>query len=748
MRWLGFGLVSAILALNGCGSKGGDEGRPSGGLEGSQGAVRYEASEQGEAGARAHFELGPTPEASASAASSAETEALDVRVFDREHAELTFRGVTLDGDGDLSEEERSTLRDLEATGLARELALIPLELGCNDDRPSPAILAALLFPWQLMQKYLVADREEQTVSFADAASCRYFTTLDGPADRRPGARYPLLTNGQLVARSFSYLPLDAEGALAPAALLKLETDQNVYGPGNSMCRGACGPDCEENNCGEPVEEWRCETVDGQNTGYKELWQSYTCGEHPGCVEHDACFDSCNDTHGFDSWDAAFCMRACDAQAASNYGAGQGLDWALGKGPFTNQKKYEYDAPGDPIYDEVSCPLDFTLAVVPASGIAPLATELRWNFPKGPGGPERCRLDLGDGSPVVDIDPCPENGKYAHIYGVPSEMRRSSGVYQATLTRVGSATSVTADVQANWAFEANPRSGPAPLTTGFAWLGFTLVDRPLTCTLDFGDGSAPEVLQDCRSKFATHEYKTNGVYTATLKVAGEDRPVTRSLVIEVQEPSEHRAIADVLTWEIQYDILTDSTHSWTEADGAIQRDRSMVETEKATLVLTRRNVSATQITLEGTGTATSSLEKTFEEQSQFFHNTRYDRGAGTTETQVRVTINPRTGYYDVYIETGYFPIQYGGTDTSASGYNHTYGPNDSTWNVAPAPKMATGELTRRLPSNNLNISGSYTWEENYAYVQSQDPTYDLAEVLKRHPKRGTTSFTMRPLTFKE
>ena len=138
------------------------------------------------------------------------------------------------------------------------------------------MLAALLFPWQLMQKYLVTDREAQTVSFAQAASCRYFTKVDGPVDPRPRRPVPAARerSGWSPARSAICRSIP-EGALMPSVQKKLEADQNVYGPGNSMCRGACGADCEENNCGEPKEDWRCVKENGRNTGYKELWRSYT-----------------------------------------------------------------------------------------------------------------------------------------------------------------------------------------------------------------------------------------------------------------------------------------------------------------------------------------------------------------------------------------------------------------------------------------------------------------------------------------
>src|SRR5690606_20854976 len=118
-----------------------------------------------------------------------------------------------------------------------------------------------------------------------------------------------------------------------------------------------------------------------------------------------------------------------------------------------------------------------------------------------------------------------------------------------------------------------------------------------------------------------------------------------------------------------------------------------ERETATLVLTRKTVSTSEILLEGTGTASSSLESTFEERSPYYRDTRYDQGAGTSQTHVYVTIDPERGYYDVYITTGEFGIVYGGTRTVGD-ESHTYGPADATYRVQPAPILATGELTRK------------------------------------------------------
>ena len=102
------------------------------------------------------------------------------------------------------------------------------------------------------------------------------------------------------------------------------------------------------------------------------------------------------------------------------------------------------------------------------------------------------------------------------------------------------------------------------------------------------------------------------------------------------------------------------------------------------MLTRESASATQVTLEGYGSASSSLQKNFEEQSSTTTTPRYDQGAGTSETRVRVTFDPQNGYYDVYIDPGYFNIVYGGTDTAVNRDPCTYGPNDATYWCSPRP----------------------------------------------------------------
>ena len=542
-------------------------------VAGERGRVRFEAVPEGELGARARFTLvsdesatglRAAAEGAAEQTTGAAYEEIEVRIIDEKHGELSFGGVTIDGYGALDESQKAALRALASSSLFADAALVPLDLACTGELVAPKVMASLLMPIQAVQKYLVADRARLATSLAESSACRYFTPLDAPSkDERPAPDLPLLSNGQVVPATFGYLPFDDEGevvslamstkksALDPGAGERgLAPDVNVFGPGGSMCRGACGADCEENNCGEKREEWRCVQEDGRNTGYKQLWVSYTCGEHEGCVEHDECFDNCKAQFGVGSWDAGFCMRGCDLQAASGYGALQGIDWAQGYGPFENEQTYDYSY-GEPERDEKLCPKDLGLIANPGSGIAPHETVLSWSGSGSVASDSTCELDFGDGSEPVTIDPCPVSGERAHTYAVPSDLRSATTLYTATLTRLDTGTTVSTDVQASWLFQADPASGQAPLETTLTWTGFSGVEKQLDCEIDYGDGET-EIVYDCaKSDGVDHTYAEPGLYNAKITVHGEERTSTRSIAIEVDDgaaPTECDHVRDVTAWK--------------------------------------------------------------------------------------------------------------------------------------------------------------------------------------------------------
>jgi len=91
------------------------------------------------------------------------------------------------------------------------------------------------------------------------------------------------------------------------------------------------------------------------------------------------------------------------------------------------------------------------------------------------------------------------------------------------------------------------SGPAPLTIGFD-LSYSMhpKGRPLTYTLEFGDGSEP----DSGAEFGIivqHTYEEGGVYEATLTVTDDDGgQATASLTITVSDEGPAEGIAVGMT----------------------------------------------------------------------------------------------------------------------------------------------------------------------------------------------------------
>jgi hypothetical protein len=152
---------------------------------------------------------------------------------------------------------------------------------------------------------------------------------------------------------FGYFPLDGEGAMesqgglgsSSQGLGSTPPERAEIGPCNSLCRGACGPDCTLVNCTK-TEQWFCEeSATGTLTGNETRWDVFNCGYHEGCIWHDQCFDDCNRGR-CDSWAAAMCrhntVTGCDVTAAYNHGRINCIQWARGKGTFTGRTDYPYD----------------------------------------------------------------------------------------------------------------------------------------------------------------------------------------------------------------------------------------------------------------------------------------------------------------------------------------------------------------------------------------------------------------------
>jgi hypothetical protein len=359
---------------------------PDEGISGQIGSTRFWARAEGDGRSEARYSV-------------AGSDDLLVFVRDEDHAELVWRGVAISGRGPLSSVQEAALRDLTEGPYRRAIVRAPLELACAFGDIAPSVYAALVFPWQLMLKYLIEDREAHMQMALDDASCAYLPTLEQLATNHPRPAFPIVSWTLPFPYAFGFLPFDAEGTLevSPAArsdgrdpliagpesvtsagvaerdpihfarfaptgevgrrsACPFYTELRVgqFGPtGSSQCRQACGVDCPETCCQE--DEWTCVVgSNGRYTGQAMLTRTYVCGVHKGCIDHDDCYDVCVSKFGdclnvlgdpswaCYHWDNFWCHRACDRQAVSEHGLKKTLQWKSGYGEISHNVAYRYD----------------------------------------------------------------------------------------------------------------------------------------------------------------------------------------------------------------------------------------------------------------------------------------------------------------------------------------------------------------------------------------------------------------------
>ncbi|MBN1314705.1 MAG: hypothetical protein JXA42_04535 [Anaerolineales bacterium] len=322
-----------------------------------------------------------------------ESETLIVDLSDEQTARLDWKGTTLDGLGRLTEGEQSALEDLMRGDLAYGLEMIPLDIACqSDENIDPKQVAALLVPLQMRFKYLITERWAESQALVALSQCAYGG--DGQGER---ATFIMLSQASPVPVVLSYFPFDVDGAVESpetasagsktaclAASPSMTADEPIsfnllgsrtetasgsgdsaMGPCSARCRGACGADCEPNNCKES-KELRCvKHDDGRNTGMMVQYLIYDCGLHQGCIDHDNCYDQCNAQLGCNTWSAAVCRHAwtidtvlaiahpdwwCDEKAIAEHGPIYPVLWMEGYGPQPMRETFEYlDEEYEPIY---------------------------------------------------------------------------------------------------------------------------------------------------------------------------------------------------------------------------------------------------------------------------------------------------------------------------------------------------------------------------------------------------------------
>ena len=104
-------------------------------------------------------------------------------------------------------------------------------------------------------------------------------------------------------------------------------------PSGSLCRGACGADCDPDACTQQNLLVLCIPSPRGDKHRDCAYEVWKCGSHPCCVTHDLCFDACASLP-VDEQDN--CRDGCNVQCIEDEdcGAINCGRWALGWDPYT------------------------------------------------------------------------------------------------------------------------------------------------------------------------------------------------------------------------------------------------------------------------------------------------------------------------------------------------------------------------------------------------------------------------------
>lgn len=397
------------------------------------------------------------------------SEQLIVSVTEENAAGMNWKGLTLDGYGDLNGDEQSLMKKLGSSDLLHGISMIPLEAACQkNEQIDPQQLAALLFPLQMVFKYEVADREPFARELMATLNCN-------SSGEQPSQVY--LTAANPIPVVLGYFPFDAEGAverpastlsssglagllaqpapvlyslpavnapfmIGPAEFSQIIRDQT--GPCNAKCRGACGPDCTLNNC-TLTADYLCEVnQNGENTGQISYLHIYDCGLHPACIKHDQCYDDCNQRYGCGSFRAAHCRHGgwndgmnlpenyyCDKHTVHEERISNVKDWVDGFGPQPIRQVFVYTDEKLGFLDDLeNCPLPLK---APVSEQTPEIPIFQYEGTVSASGKQP--FDLVNSYVVIEVDGELVSVMIDFTFKMDMKWQHGAAVCTATLNRV-------------------------------------------------------------------------------------------------------------------------------------------------------------------------------------------------------------------------------------------------------------------------------------------------------------------------
>ncbi len=192
-------------------------------------------------------------------------------------------------------------------------------------------------------------------------------------------------------------------------------------------------------------------------------------------------------------------------------------------------------------DEGDPPIIAELTINPNGGPAPLLSSVSWKIVSTSESPVTCTLDFGNGA-TQTLENCAEVSNVFYTYekngGFIMVLTAKVGKHEVSRSlpvTVQTSSSPTPDGTAGIsALSVTPNDGLAPMLTNVKWQLTGLKD-PVTCDLNFGDGSKETVTNCSQVNDTFHTYEKAGGYVLVLTAKDGEREVSKSLAVTVQAP---------------------------------------------------------------------------------------------------------------------------------------------------------------------------------------------------------------------
>lgn len=139
---------------------------------------------------------------------------------------------------------------------------------------------------------------------------------------------------------------------------------------------------------------------------------------------------------------------------------------------------------------------------------------------------------------------------------------------------------------------------------------------------------------------------------------------------------------------------------------------------------------------------ASIDRYFVEFTQYYSDSRYDRGNGMATSRARLHFDFITGTYELAIQAGTIPSTYGGKRMQVGSGITEWGPSEGRTHT-PIPIAVAPWGAQKFPESGQTIKGSWTWEQQLAAMEATGANFNREEWSKREPTQGKLSWILEP-----